>query len=83
MLGDCQWIPGLSEKIHSLLGKKQFPLTREAVLSFNLLKNDVANDTLATIKDDIPFRVETVLYDFAIGATLSQAGRTVTFSQEH
>ena len=75
----CRWIPGFSEKIRPLLGKKQFPLTREAVLTFNMLKNDVANATLATIKDDIPFRVETDSSDFAIGATLSQAGRTVAF----
>ncbi|GFT76012.1 putative retrovirus-related pol polyprotein from transposon opus [Trichonephila clavipes] len=62
--------------------KKQFPLSRDAVLTFNSLKDDVANAALATIEDDIPFRVETDSSDFVIGATLSQAGRPVAFSQE-
>ncbi|GFS90651.1 retrovirus-related Pol polyprotein from transposon opus [Trichonephila clavipes] len=75
----CRWIPGFSKKIRPLLGKKQFPLSRDAVLTFNSLKDDVANAALATIEDDIPFRVETDSSDFAIGATLSQAGRPVAF----
>ncbi|GFU87937.1 retrovirus-related Pol polyprotein from transposon 17.6 [Trichonephila clavipes] len=75
----CRWIPGFSKKIRPLLGKKQFPLSRDAVLTFNSLKGDVANAALATIEDDIPFRVETDSSDFAIGATLSQAGRPVAF----
>ncbi|GFS56547.1 retrovirus-related Pol polyprotein from transposon opus [Trichonephila clavipes] len=75
----CRWIPGFSKKIRPLLGKKQFPLSRDAVLTFNSLKDDVANAALATIEDDIPFRVETDSSDFAIGATLSQAGRPVIF----
>ncbi|GFU38108.1 retrovirus-related Pol polyprotein from transposon opus [Trichonephila clavipes] len=75
----CRWIPGFSKKIRPLLGKKRFPLSRDAVLTFNSLKDDVANAALATIKDDIPFRVETDSSDFAIGATLSQAGRPVAF----
>ncbi|GFX21450.1 retrovirus-related Pol polyprotein from transposon opus [Trichonephila clavipes] len=75
----CRWIPGFSKKIRPLLGKKQFPLSRDAVLTFNSLKDDVANAVLATIEDDIPFRVETDSSDFAIGATLSQAGRPVAF----
>ncbi|GFV73281.1 retrovirus-related Pol polyprotein from transposon opus [Trichonephila clavipes] len=75
----CGWIPGFSKKIRPLLGKKQFPLSRDAVLTFNSLKDDVANAALATIEDDIPFRVETDSSDFAIEATLSQAGRPVAF----
>ncbi|GFU60020.1 retrovirus-related Pol polyprotein from transposon opus [Trichonephila clavipes] len=75
----CRWIPGFSKKIRPLLGKKQFPLSRDAVLTFNSLKDDVANAASATIEDDIPFRVETDSSDFAIGATLSQAGRPVAF----
>ncbi|GFT77142.1 retrovirus-related Pol polyprotein from transposon opus [Trichonephila clavipes] len=63
----------------ALQRKKQFPLSRDAVLTFNSLKDDVANAALATIEDDIPFRVETDSSDFAIGATLSQAGRPVAF----
>ncbi|GFU65989.1 retrovirus-related Pol polyprotein from transposon opus [Trichonephila clavipes] len=52
---------------------------QHAVLTFNSLKDDVANAALATIEDDIPCRVETDSSDFAIGATLSQAGRPVAF----
>ncbi|GFW38256.1 retrovirus-related Pol polyprotein from transposon 17.6 [Trichonephila clavipes] len=75
----CRWILGFSKKIRPLLGKKRFPLSRDAVLTFNLLKDDVANAALATIEDDIPFRVETNSSDFAIGTTLSQAGCPVAF----
>ncbi|GFW53067.1 retrovirus-related Pol polyprotein from transposon 17.6 [Trichonephila clavipes] len=75
----CRWIPGFSKKIRPLLVKKQFPLSRDAVLTFNSLKDDVANAALETIEDDIPFRVETNSSDFAIGATLSQAGSPVSF----
>ncbi|GFY06659.1 retrovirus-related Pol polyprotein from transposon opus [Trichonephila clavipes] len=60
----------------------QRALGKDAVLTFNSLKDDVANAALATIEDDIPFRVKTDSSDFAIGATLSQAGRPVAFSQE-
>ncbi|GFW12407.1 putative retrovirus-related pol polyprotein from transposon opus [Trichonephila clavipes] len=38
-----RWIPGFSKKIRPLLGKKRFPLSRDAVLTFNSLKDDVAN----------------------------------------
>ncbi|GFW25288.1 retrovirus-related Pol polyprotein from transposon 17.6 [Trichonephila clavipes] len=49
------------------------------VLTFNSLKDDVANAAFSTIEDDIPFRVETDSSDFAIGATFSQAGHPVAF----
>lgn len=39
----------------------------------------MANATLAIIEDDILFRVEIDSSDFAIGATLSQAGSPVAF----
>ncbi|GFW95732.1 retrovirus-related Pol polyprotein from transposon opus [Trichonephila clavipes] len=39
----CRWIPGFSKKIRPLLGKKQFPLSRDAVLTFSSLNDDVAN----------------------------------------
>ncbi|GFS55176.1 retrovirus-related Pol polyprotein from transposon opus [Trichonephila clavipes] len=57
----------------------QRALEIDAVLTFNSLKDDVVNAALATIEDDIPFRVETDSSDFAIGATLRQAGRPVAF----
>ncbi|GFT31350.1 retrovirus-related Pol polyprotein from transposon opus [Trichonephila clavipes] len=74
-------VPKDSSALQRALGMKetQFPLSRDAVLTFNSLKDDVANAALATIEDDIPFRVETDSSDFAIGATLSQAGRPVAF----
>ncbi|GFY21845.1 retrovirus-related Pol polyprotein from transposon opus [Trichonephila clavipes] len=72
-------IPGFSKKIRPLLGKRHFPLTRDAVLTFNSLKDDATNATLATIEVDIPFRVKTDSSYFATGATLSQAGCPVAF----
>lgn len=75
----CRWIPSFSAKIRPLLTETSFPLSEKAVAAFNFLKNSVANATLAAIEDDVPFRVETDASDFAIGATLSQAGRPIAF----
>ena len=75
----CRWISNFSEKMHPLLGKKKFPLCRDVVSGFNLLKDDVARAILAAIKDDIPFRVETDSSDLVIGATLIQANHHVAF----
>lgn len=75
----CRWIPSFSAKIRPLLAEGSFPLSEKAVTAFNFLKNSVANATLAAIEDNVPFRVETDASDFAIGATLSQAGRPIAF----
>ncbi|KAG8190994.1 hypothetical protein JTE90_010852 [Oedothorax gibbosus] len=54
-------------------------MASEAVSAFQSLKDDIASASLTAIEDDIPFRVETDASDFAIGATLSQAGRPIAF----
>lgn len=74
-----RWIPTFSEKIRPLLGVSKFPLPDNAVAAFNVLKDAIANASLAAIEDFVPFRVETDASDFAIGATLSQAGRPIAF----
>lgn len=74
-----RWIPSFSKKIRPLLSDNSFPLSQEAITAFQSLKDDVASASLAAIEDDIPFRVETDASDFAIGATLSQAGRPIAF----
>ncbi len=75
----CRWIPAFSMKIRPLLSNHQFPISEEAVNAFNNLKSDIAKASLTAIDDTIPFRVETDASKFAIGATLSQAGRPIAF----
>jgi transposase InsO family protein len=75
----CKWIPRFSERVRPLLQKNPFPLSDEAISAFKALKDDVAKATMAAIQDDVPFRVETDASDFAIAATLSQAGRPIAF----
>ncbi|XP_018403046.1 PREDICTED: uncharacterized protein LOC108779970 [Cyphomyrmex costatus] len=75
----CKWIPNFSERVRPLLLKNPLPLSNEAILAFKSLKDDIAKATIAAVQDNIPFRVETDPSDFAIAATLSQAGRPVAF----
>ncbi|KAG8175837.1 hypothetical protein JTE90_013387 [Oedothorax gibbosus] len=72
-----KWIPSFSKKIIPLLADGSFPLSQEAVSAFQSLKDDIDRASLTAIEDDIPFRLETYASDFAIGATLSQAGRPI------
>ena len=44
-----------------------------------MLKRDIANATLRSIDESLPFLVETDTSDYAIAATLSQQGRPVAF----
>ena len=39
----------------------------------------MANAAMAAIEDNVPFKVETDASDFAIAATLNQAGTPVSF----
>jgi CRISPR/Cas system CMR-associated protein Cmr5 small subunit len=74
-----QWIPTFSEKLHPVLFKKHFHLSEEAMSACISLKNDVAKATITGIEDNITFRAETDASDFAISATLSQAGGCIAF----
>ena len=74
-----QWINNFSAKIRPLISNINYPLNCEALDAFNLLKRDIANATLRSIDESLPFLVETDASDYAIAATLSQQGRPVAF----
>ena len=74
-----QWINNFSAKIRPLISNIDYPLNCEALDAFNLLKRDIANATLRSIDESLPFLVETDASDYAIAATLSQQGRPVAF----
>ena len=74
-----QWISHFSDKIHPLIHNKSFPITGEALQSFEDLKKDLESALLITIDATIPLVVETDASDIAIAATLNQNGRPVAF----
>ncbi|XP_045457867.1 uncharacterized protein LOC123668118 [Melitaea cinxia] len=73
-----KWVNNFSAKIRPLI-EATFPLSEEAINSFNNLKIDISKSALAGIDDKEIFSVETDASDFAIAATLSQKGRPVAF----
>ncbi|XP_045445671.1 uncharacterized protein LOC123653729 [Melitaea cinxia] len=73
-----KWVNNFSAKIRPLI-EATFPLSEEAINSFNNLKIDISKSALAGIDDKEIFSVETDVSDFAIAATLSQKGRPVAF----
>lgn len=73
------FIKNFSEKVRPISSTKVFPLSSDAVTAFKQLKEDIAQASKFPIQDGIPFTVETDASDYAIGATLSQAGRPVAF----
>ena len=75
----AKWIPRYSEKIHSLVHCKDFPLGAAAVKVFDGLKDDIGNAVVLTIDNTLPLVVETDASDYAIAATLNQSGRPVAF----
>ena len=75
----CKWIERFSEKIRPLSHNSIFPPPSTVVKAFKLLKEDILKATVTTIDPDVPFTVETDASDFAIAATLNQAGRPVAF----
>ena len=74
-----KWIRNFSEKIRPLSQSKAFPMTADAIETFNSLKAEVKASAVSSIDPDIPFVVETDASDYAIGATLNQDGRPVAF----
>ena len=74
-----QWIPEFSERIKPLTSCKSFPLSPEAVTTFDSLKKIVKEAFVAAIHETMPFEVETDASDVALAGTLSQDGRPVAF----
>ena len=74
-----QWIQNFSDKIKLLVKADAFPLDAEACASFESLKRDISNSVKGAINSRDPFTVETDASNFAIAATLNQAGRPVAF----
>ena len=77
-----QWIQNFSDKIKLLVKTDAFPLDAEACASFESLKRDISNSVKGAINSRDPFTVETDASNFAIAATLNQAGRPVAFFLE-
>ena len=73
------WIHGFSEKIRPLVQSHKFPLQKPALDAFKTLKQNIADATIAAIRDDLPFVVETDASDHAIAATLCQDERPIAF----
>ena len=74
-----RWIPRYSEKIRPLNTNETFPLPQEALESFEALKEEIAAATLMTPIEGVQLEVETDASDYAIAASLNQAGRPVAF----
>ena len=75
----AKWIPQFSDKIRPLADTTSFPLDKEALASFNALKDELARVALSPIDEDIPFIVECDASDVAISASLNQNWRPVAF----
>ena len=74
-----QWIPAFSEKIHTLVKNKEFPLPEAVLLAFENLKKELQNAMLVTVDPKTPLVVETDASEAAIAASLCQDNRPVAF----
>ena len=75
----AKWIPRYSDRIRPLLQCKSLPLGSDAVQAFNTLKSVLAQASLLSIDEDIPFTIESDASNFCLAATLNQGGRPVAF----
>ena len=75
----AKWIPNFSEKIQPLSKALTYPLCKEAIDSFNTLKDDMEHAALCPIDEGVPFVVECDASETTLSATLNQRGRPVTF----
>ena len=78
----AQWISTFSDKIKLLNSVSKFPLNQKQISVFQTLKHDLASAAMHAMDEDIPLTLETGASDFAIAATLSQAGRHVAFHSQ-
>ena len=75
----ARWISQFSDKIKPLIEVTSFPLDDRALAAFNLLKKELAEVTLSSIDEDVPFVVECDASNVAVSATLNQNSRPVAF----
>ena len=75
----AQWISEFSDQEKPLVATSRFPLNDEAVCTFNVLKDNLANATLGVINHDMPFTLETDASEVAISATLNHIQRPIAF----
>ena len=78
----ARWIPQFSERIRPLnlaVKLNKFPLSEDAVQTFDSLKKTLLQCCLSYIRDDIPFQVDCDASEHTIAAVLSQGERPVAF----
>ncbi|KAL0839392.1 hypothetical protein ABMA28_016120 [Loxostege sticticalis] len=73
------WVRNFSHKIRPLVDSAEFPLSNQAISSFNNLKSELADASLHAIDLKATFTVETDASEYAIGAILSQDERPVAY----
>ena len=73
-----KWIKKFSEKIHHF-SNPNFPLSKEAIDTFNELKEEIASGSIACPNNVDPLIVESDASDQALSASLTQNGRPVAF----
>ena len=66
-----QWIPEFSDRIKPITSCNTFPLSLEAVDTFESLKKIVEQAFVTAIDESIPFEVETDASEVALAATLN------------
>ena len=66
-------------KVQPLAQNSVFPLTGDALESFNALKIDKESSVVQAVDETQPFQVETDVSEFALSATLNQNGHPVAF----
>ena len=74
-----QWIKDFGGKARPLAQNSVFPLTGDALESFNSLNINVESSVVQAVDETRPFQVETDASEFALSATLNQNGRPVAF----
>ena len=74
-----KWVPNYSALIRPLVQTDLFPLSKDALNAFHVIKNKLSQATLQPIDEDLPFTVKTDALDFAIAATLNQNNKPVAF----
>ncbi|XP_076054455.1 uncharacterized protein LOC143033137 [Oratosquilla oratoria] len=73
----AKWIQDFSTKVRPLASAKKFPLDKEALQAFSLLKLELERTTLYSVDENLPFEVECDASEVAISAVLNQGGRPV------